>query len=604
MQGTIYHVIGSLLPPNAEKVNFMSLYIYDPDMELVNRLKHVTFQHPAMTRIVQKLQNMLHTCNKLVSMFKTGAETLKEQPESKGMRLVLSSASVNADSHPGTYNTPTTNEIAAVFPLSDTNPRVTLEAQQIVLQLKGGGLKYLPATHSFYHALYYVLFMPHAYLGWSLKYKDRGISKNKRISLRDFSAHRLMFRPQGTTAQHFSSATTALEYFPILQYGRRMFQAYIVDEAVRIEDDRLKWIYLNQSTIRADLYQGLADALEADDVLNAGRRKILPSSFTNGPRCKHQHYQDGLAAMINLGVPSAFLTLTCNPNWPEIGAELLPGQRACDRPDLVTRVFYLKLKHLMWQLKRRDILGKMIAYHSAVEFQKRGLPHCHILVTLTDDDRPKCADDYDRFVSAEIPSQDNPRLRALVLRHMIHGPCGVHNTKSPCMVDGTCSKGFPKPFRRSTIDEQDAYPQYRRLAPGQGGETAMLFEATERQFIVDNSWVVPFNPALLLLLESHLNIEIVTSTGCMKYLCKYINKGEDRTSMSVQRENISESDTKLNPNATVANVEPEVVDEITRYQDARYISPPEGCWKILGFPMQDHEPPVDRYPFIWKTNST
>jgi hypothetical protein len=39
-----------------------------------------------------------------------------------------------------------------------------------------------------------------------------------------------------------------------------------------------------------------------------------------------------------------FLTMTANPNWPEIKRELLYGQTATDRPDLVSRVFQLKKK--------------------------------------------------------------------------------------------------------------------------------------------------------------------------------------------------------------------------------------------------------------------
>ena len=34
--------------------------------------------------------------------------------------------------------------------------------------------------------------------------------------------------------------------------------------------------------------------------------------------------------------------------------------------------------------------------------------------------------------------------------------------------------------------------------------------------------------------------------------------------------------------------------EIKQYINARYVSAPEGCWRLLGFKMHDHSPPVQR----------
>jgi hypothetical protein len=43
---------------------------------------------------------------------------------------------------------------------------------------------------------------------------------------------------------------------------------------------------MNQSSIRADVYNGLADALSSADcdLNNIGKNFILPSSYTGGPR--------------------------------------------------------------------------------------------------------------------------------------------------------------------------------------------------------------------------------------------------------------------------------------------------------------------------------
>ena len=54
---------------------------------------------------------------------------------------------------------------------------------------------------------------------------------------------------------------------------------------------------------------------------------------------------------VHQGKPDLFLTFTCNPKWPKITQNLLPGQTASDRPDLVARVFKMKVSALKKDLK-------------------------------------------------------------------------------------------------------------------------------------------------------------------------------------------------------------------------------------------------------------
>jgi hypothetical protein len=48
-------------------------------------------------------------------------------------------------------------------------------------------------------------------------------------------------------------------------------------------------------------------------------------------------YQDAMAIIRKYGKPDLFITFTCNPFWKDIQDNLLPGQTANDRPDIINR---------------------------------------------------------------------------------------------------------------------------------------------------------------------------------------------------------------------------------------------------------------------------
>ena len=81
---------------------------------------------------------------------------------------------------------------------------------------------------------------------------------------------------------------------------------------------------------------------------------------------------------------------------------------------------------------------------ATTEFQKRGYPHGHTLITLHSENFLKTPELIDKFISAEIPEYDL-EFKKLVLKHMLHVP---HSEKTPCYdaLNNTCSKNFPKSF--------------------------------------------------------------------------------------------------------------------------------------------------------------
>ncbi len=84
-----------------------------------------------------------------------------------------------------------------------------------------------------------------------------------------------------------------------------------------------------------------------------------------------ERYRDVLAMVRDMGNPSLFITMTANPKWTEITSQLKAGETAADRPDIVTRVFKLKLDLMLSKLTTEGILGETVAHVSVIELQKR-----------------------------------------------------------------------------------------------------------------------------------------------------------------------------------------------------------------------------------------
>lgn len=262
-------------------------------------------------------------------------------------------------------------------------------------------------------------------------------------------------------------------------------------------------------------------------------------------------------------------------------------------PDIIARVFNMKLEALEEEFYSGGIFGKCIAHLRVIEFQKRGLRHAHILIILHERDRMKTLDQIDQIISAEIPLHSNTifddcpekqrrkrdqaqRLRELVLKNMVHGLCGKENDNALCMynsdgdVTQVCSKSFPKDFvKQRIIDSDNSYAKHRRRSQEDGGIEAMYNDRT-----VDVSWVVPYSPYLLLRYDYHINVEICPSTRATKYLYKYVTKDGDRAMMKV--------DGQLQQR-----------NEVKEYQDPRSIEASEAISKsIEPFPRTEKEKPT------------
>jgi hypothetical protein len=64
--------------------------------------------------------------------------------------------------------------------------------------------------------------------------------------------------------------------------------------------------------------------------------------------------------------PTFFITFTANPRWLEIDREL-KGRQPIDRPDLIARVFHLKVRELLIDLKN-GLFGPYIGHVYMIKY--------------------------------------------------------------------------------------------------------------------------------------------------------------------------------------------------------------------------------------------
>lgn len=115
--------------------------------------------------------------------------------------------------------------------------------------------------------------------------------------------------------------------------------------------------------------------------MRRGQVHTLPPTFKGSHRWYKERYRDAMAIVTHVGHPDLFLTFTCNPKWPGIQQYVEQnGGNTLDYPDLCCSVFQIKLRSLLDDILKKHIFGNVAGLVMCVEFQKRGLPHVHMLI--------------------------------------------------------------------------------------------------------------------------------------------------------------------------------------------------------------------------------
>ncbi|XP_076918697.1 uncharacterized protein LOC143579202 [Bidens hawaiensis] len=362
------------------------MYIYDTDNEVSNRVHFFNDDAQSQVRcdIVSLLIKELDSRNELVKLFRTAREICQSTDvPTFSIRLYAG--------HSGRcYEAPSSNCIGAI--VADDDP--SSDRYDIVIRHKDGRPQRISKLHQLYMPLQYPLLFVYGESGCSPRLRLHRTSSDgdKNLTMNMYYSYQLHDRQN---------------LYALLLRGGRLFQQYLVDAYVCIEESRLDYIRQNQSRFRTEFLQGVNDAIQRGDTngRDIGKRMILPSSFTGGPRYMYKHYQDALAICRVHGKPQYFITSTCNVKWPEIERYIaqFPALKSQDRPDIIARVFHMKVKSLINFLRTQKTFGHVEATLYTIEFQKRGLPHCHLLLWVAESQKIRNAEQLDNFICAEIP---------------------------------------------------------------------------------------------------------------------------------------------------------------------------------------------------------
>ncbi len=570
ISGELHHCSGNLESSDGKLARYSQLYVLDGPGALDARLaQNVRLKQATMN----SLQNMLHAHHQYVPMFKQAYEILKGYNIANDINVRLR---LTPQLDHRRYNLPNSNEVAVILPDNNsTHPR------DIILRRRDGPLYRISDLHPAYNPLQYPLLFPRGENGWYPEMKlsetedehavrvngrqqrrqqrrqrgieaeeddDGDLNQTRRLTLSRYAAYRIQQRPNE---------------FSTLLHGGRLFARYCVDVFASVDEARLRYIRENQTLFRAAQLNHLTDATANDpdnmDLNEIGQRIILPSSYIGGPRNMTQCFQDSMALARRYRKVDLFVTVTTNPAWPEIVRELEPGDTAYSRPDLVARVFKLKQKEILNDIYEKGIFGHTVAYVYTIEFQKRGLPHMHLLIFLHEPHKLLTPEAIDSCISAEIPDPETqPLLYETVTKYMLHACSDTY-----CLKNGKCSKGFPKEFCEETTLDDDGYPKYRRR---NNGRTCVI-----KNVVYDNRHVAPYTPYLSARFHCHINVECAVCFATLKYAFKYVQKGPDMGSLEVV-----------------------IKDEVQRWVDGRYISAPDAMWRIFHFDTHEQTPNVVR----------
>ncbi|KAJ8914401.1 hypothetical protein NQ315_017495 [Exocentrus adspersus] len=419
IQGKMYHHISDV-NVNAPRQRYGPVYFLDPEASVDQRVdNNQALERPLIARLealFREINPYARAYMHLRERYNYELQTIERlrqealannQPPPVEMPTVTLELLSVRGANRRQYDIPVVEEVAAIYNIQPDAPATP--NMRIYVRDAPTRFREIAETSELLDPLVFPLLFPRGEPGWHWNIPHQ--HGQRKVTLCQYYAYRLAIRDN---EQRF-------------YYGGKLAQQYCVAAYLKIENNRIRYILNNQDRLRAEEYVSLRDYFhyrieghnqrvnDEDDQIDdeeeaaiMGRMVILPSSFIGSPRYQQQLFQDAMAVVGRFGMPSIFLTMTTNTRWPEIIDNIPEGHTAADHPSLTNRVFYAKVNQLTNDMEQAHVFGTPVANLHVIEFQKRGLPHCHDLLILKEEDRFTDSLRIDALISAEIPDRGNP----------------------------------------------------------------------------------------------------------------------------------------------------------------------------------------------------
>eukprot|EP01083_Nonionella_stella_P210842 762904_1 len=275
-EGVLHHYMGPLEADKTSTPCSLQIYMHDSDEAIEYRCNMFDLDNKPMARnIITGIQKEIEKHNPWIKQFRNFYEDNKDKKTKNISLIIEKNPTIPKGRHKKQYGEVTANQIGALIKRNNNSKKK--QYRDLVLRLRGGGLKNINEAHGLCDPASYPILLPYGTEGWCKNSQLSGVSC--------LEYYRYLLHERPYSKNHMFKA-------------KKLSQQYWVDMWVKIDQLRLNSYKSDaaQRKYRKYFVSGLEQAKrEGKDLDDIGFPTILPSSFTGGPRYMNQRMHDSLA---------------------------------------------------------------------------------------------------------------------------------------------------------------------------------------------------------------------------------------------------------------------------------------------------------------------